>query len=152
MEEKTLALSLRVDGLQRENERLLLRCESLERSVQVLKNEGNWTYSAPDVPRSHWIDQGHDEDYTEEAEWVVQSIKDSAQSLRSTSSSKVTVRGTPQSLALVLSDHILYSHWEQLANAMQLSERITKDELVECPAGRANSSDDRSECATEGHR
>lgn len=36
--------------LQRENEALLLRCESLERSVQVLKNEVNWSYSAPSSP------------------------------------------------------------------------------------------------------
>jgi len=47
LEAKTLALNTRVDGLQRDNEELLLRCESLERSVQVLKREGNWAYSAP---------------------------------------------------------------------------------------------------------
>ena len=44
LDEKTVALTSRVDSLQRENERLRFRCESLERSVQVLKREGNWTY------------------------------------------------------------------------------------------------------------
>ena len=39
MEAKTLALSSRVDGLQRENEGLIRRCESLERSVQVLDDD-----------------------------------------------------------------------------------------------------------------
>ena len=40
VETKTLALASRVDGLQRENEGLLLRCESLERSVQVFEEGG----------------------------------------------------------------------------------------------------------------
>ena len=118
-------LSSRVDHLQRENQGLLLRCESLERSVQVLKREGNWTYSAPDVPRSHWIDQGHDEDYANGADLVVRLMKKSTQDLRSASSSEVVVRGvTTQSP--ILSDEVLCPHWEQLANAMQLSERIRK--------------------------
>jgi len=121
---RILELTSRVDGLQRENEGLLRRCESLERSVQVLKAEGNWTYSAPDVPRSHWIDQGHDEDYADEAEYLLRSIKVSTKGLRSASRSKVTVRGgSPQSPTL--SDDALYPHWEQLSNAIQLSERIT---------------------------
>ena len=83
VDSKILALSTRVDALQRENEGLALRCESLERSVQVLRKEGNWAYSAPDVPRSHWIDQGHDEDYADEAEDLIQSIKEVTEDLRS---------------------------------------------------------------------
>ena len=118
---KTLALTLRVDDLQRENEALLLRCESLERSVQVLKEEGNWTYSAPDVLESHWIEQGHSEAYAFSASSVFRSIKNSAQRLRSAGGGYVDVLGTPQSPA-----HALYPHWKQLANAIQLSERITK--------------------------
>ena len=131
VDSKILALSTRVDALQRENEGLALRCESLERSVQVLRKEGNWTYSAPDVPRSHWIDQGHDEDYAADAEYLVQRIKASTKGLRSAgrapSSAEVFVRGTPQSL--IFSDNVLYPHWEQLANALQLSKRITKLDL-----------------------
>ncbi|EJK75221.1 hypothetical protein THAOC_03064 [Thalassiosira oceanica] len=122
VEAKTLALTSRVDGLQRENGKLLLRCESLERSVQVLKREGNWTYSAPDVPRSHWIDQGHNEDYAEEAENLIQSIKDGTCDLRSA----VDVEANLGCETLVLSDSVLNPHWEQLANAIQLSERISK--------------------------
>ena len=122
VETKTLGLTARVDDLQRENEGLLLRCKSLERSVQVLKKEGGWTYSAPDVPSSHWADQGHDEAYANDADFLVQSIKGSVQGLRSASSSEVDVKGgTPPTL----SDNVLNPHWEQLANAIQLSERIT---------------------------
>ncbi|EJK48587.1 hypothetical protein THAOC_32602 [Thalassiosira oceanica] len=117
---ETLALTSRVDGLQRENEGLLLRCESLERSVQVLKREGNWTYSAPDVPRSHWIDQGHNEEYAEEAENLIQSIEYNTNELRSDDDDGVEISCE----TIISSDRVLNPHWEQLANAIQLSERI----------------------------
>ena len=126
VEAKTLALSTLVDGLQREIEGLALRCESLERSIQVLKKEGNWTYSAPDVPRSHWIDQGHDEDYADEAEDLIQSIKEVTEDLRSDCSEKACVRGSGN-----LSDDALNPHWEQLANAIQLNERVSKLDVVD---------------------
>ena len=112
------ALTSRVDGLQRENQGLLLRCESLERSVQVLKKEGSWTYSAPDVPRSHWAEQGHA--YANDATSLVRSIKTRTQDLRSDSGDEVDV-GT---ITRILPDTALGPHWEQLANAIQLSERI----------------------------
>ncbi|EJK57185.1 hypothetical protein THAOC_22799, partial [Thalassiosira oceanica] len=120
MKAETLALTSRVDGLQRENEGLLRRCESLERSVQVLKREGNWDYSAPDVPRSHWIEQGYDEEDAEEAENLIQSIKENTGGLRSDDGESVNVSCE----IFITSDRVQYPHWEQLANAIQLSERI----------------------------
>ena len=99
-----------------------LRCESLERSVQVLKKEGKWTYSSPDIPTSHWIEQGHDDAYANDATSCVRSIKSITQSLRSDSVDEVTVRGA--SASPILSDNKLNPHWEQLANAMQFSECI----------------------------
>ena len=117
---RILELSSRVDGLQRENEGLLRRCESLERSVQVLKRDGNWTYSVPAVPRSHWIDQGHDEEYADEAESLIQTIEESAQGLRSAYNYEVEVGGRTS----IFCDTALDPHWEQLVNAIQLSERI----------------------------
>ena len=87
-----------------------------------MKKEGHWTYSAPDVPISHWIDQGHDEEYAVEAEYLVQSIKDTTRNLRADDGGKVqVVCGFP-----ILSDNAIDPHWEQLASAMQLSERITE--------------------------
>ena len=126
VERKTLALTLRVDDLQRENEALLLRCESLERSVQVLKEEGNWTYSAPDVLESHWIEQGRDDDYADEAESLIQAIADSTHDLRLSGGEKVAVfgGGTP-----ISSDNVLNPHWDELSNAIQLSERVTTLDL-----------------------
>ena len=125
LDEKTVALTSRVDSLQRENERLCFRCESLERSVQVLKREGNWTYSAPDVPRSHWIEQGHDEEYADDAEELIQSIKQRTEILRSDGDEDVII----SSEALVLSDDALRPHWEQLAKAIQLSESVDRIDL-----------------------
>ncbi|EJK77947.1 hypothetical protein THAOC_00183, partial [Thalassiosira oceanica] len=107
---KTLALTSRVDGLQRENKGLLRRYESLERSVQVLKREGNWTYSAPDVPRSRWIKQGHDEDYAEEADNLIQSIKDNTLGLCS-GGKYIDV----SSAFILSSDRVLNPHLEQRA-------------------------------------
>ncbi|EJK72637.1 hypothetical protein THAOC_05812 [Thalassiosira oceanica] len=83
---ETLALSLRVDGLQRENEGLLLRCESPERSVQVLTREIKWTYLAPDVPRSHWLEQGYDEEDAEEAKNLIQYINENTYGMATVSS------------------------------------------------------------------
>ena len=124
VERKTLALMSRFDGLQHENEGLLRRCESLERSVQVLKNEGNWTYSAPDVPRNHWIEQGHDEVYAYDAEIVIGTIQESTEYLRSNDGDEVEVGGYLQSSA-IFADNVLNPHWDQLANTMQLNESIT---------------------------
>ena len=132
VEAKTLVLTSRVDGLQRENEELLLRCESLERSVQVMKKEGNWTYLAPDVPRSHWIDQGHDEDYVEGAEDLIQSIKYTTHRLRSGDGDGDSDDWLVFDCEIpipILSDTALNPHWEQLANAVQLSERITRIDI-----------------------
>ena len=125
VDEKTLALSTLVDlvdGLQREIEGLALRCESLERSVQVLKKEGNWTYSARDLPRSYWIERGHDEDYAEGAEDLIQSIKEGTEDLRSDGGDEVYVSCD----TFILHDNALNPHWEQLSNAIQLSECINE--------------------------
>ena len=120
--ERIIALTSQVGCLKKENERLHLRCESLERSVQALSGDGNWTYSAPDVPESHWIDQGHNEDYAEEAEILIQSIETTTRGLRS-GEDRVLLHNCNHT---ILSDGAMHPHWEQLANAIQLSKRITK--------------------------
>ena len=121
---KILALTSQVDGLRSENKRLALRCESLEKTIRVLKKK-NWTYSAPDIPWSYWIEQGHDEDYANNADRVVRSMKTSTQALRLTTSFQDVYIGTASAAATpILSDNVLNQRWEQLANAIQLSERI----------------------------
>jgi len=44
-----------VDELKERCDVLESRCGSLERSIQVLRKDVSWSYSAPDIPRSHWI-------------------------------------------------------------------------------------------------
>ncbi|EJK77915.1 hypothetical protein THAOC_00220, partial [Thalassiosira oceanica] len=60
-----------VDELREKCDVLESRCGSLERSIQVLKKDVSWTYSAPDIPRSHWIEQGHDEEYPDNMEDIL---------------------------------------------------------------------------------
>ena len=65
LEEECRSLQLQIYELNTDNARVRkdyrVRCDSLERSIQVLRKGVNWTYSAPDIPRSHWIEQGYDE-------------------------------------------------------------------------------------------
>ncbi|EJK51782.1 hypothetical protein THAOC_29018 [Thalassiosira oceanica] len=116
---KTHELISRVDGLRRDNEELLLRCESLEKTIQVLTEEENWTYSAPNVPRSHWIEQGHDDGYARNADELIQSIKETTEYLRLGGRGEVYIC-CKDIESLILSDTILNPHWEELANALQL--------------------------------
>ena len=39
------------------------KCGSLERGMKILIEEQKWEYSAPDIPRSHWVECGFDEEY-----------------------------------------------------------------------------------------
>ena len=126
VEAKTLALSSRVEGLQRKNKSLLLSCASLESTVQDLQKKGNWEYSAPDVPRSYWVEQGRDEEYADDAALLIKSIEERTRDLRSAGGCddvKADWVGV-ECEDHVLSDNALHPHWEQLANAMQLSQRI----------------------------
>ena len=50
------------------------RCSSLESSVKILKK--HWQYSAPDIPRNHWFEQGWDEDYADAMDNLLTSMKD----------------------------------------------------------------------------
>lgn len=121
LQETIVALTSQVGSLEKENKRLQLRCESLERSVQALRGDGNWTYSAPDVPKSHWIEQGHDEDYAEEADRLIEGIVATTRGLRSGEDSVLL----PNCTHTIFSDGAIHPHWEQLANAIQLSNGIT---------------------------
>ena len=54
--------------------------DSLERSVAILVKEQNYEYSAPDIPRSHWIEAGFDneddnDDYIDKMEEFLSNMK-----------------------------------------------------------------------------
>mmetsp|Transcript_5209 Transcript_5209/g.12091 ORF Transcript_5209/g.12091 Transcript_5209/m.12091 type:complete len:490 (-) Transcript_5209:40-1509(-) len=124
---KTLALTSRNYDLQRENESLRLRCESLERSIRILKKEGNWTYRSPNVWLSWFGEQGHEEGHVFGVRRLIQSIEATTKDLRASRSAKVDVGGEEGSL--ILSNDVMDPHWEQLANAMLLSKRIKRMNL-----------------------
>ena len=76
MKAHLMRMENRVDELDSKCKSLEVRCESLERSVQILKKDTKWEYSAPSIPRSHWmIDRGFDEDYIREMENFLRRIK-----------------------------------------------------------------------------
>ena len=111
------------ESLERKCGVLEARCDSLERSIQVLKKDVDWTYSAPGIPRSHWIEQGHGEDYAGKMEQLLCSIKENAEGMRKGDHHNCNclykVGGQTTS-----HDDALLPHFEELADAIQVSSGI----------------------------
>ncbi|EJK62538.1 hypothetical protein THAOC_16848 [Thalassiosira oceanica] len=117
-----------VNELREKCEVLEARCSSLERSIQVLRKDVNWTYSAPDIPRSHWIEQGHDEEYADNMEDNIGRIKQDAMRIRN--GVYIYCRCLDYEGQLTIShDDALLPHFKELADAIQLRnhalERLT---------------------------
>ena len=102
------------------------KCESLERSMQILtkdvKWKCGWKYSARDIPASHWIDRGFDEDYIEGMERFLWRIKDYTCELRSGACGESICLGgfDGGDDTVLLHDDALLPHWQEFANALQL--------------------------------
>ena len=58
------------------------RCDSLVRGMKILSKESTWEYSAPSIPRSHWIERGFNLEYTEAMESLLLAIKVTCSTLR----------------------------------------------------------------------
>ncbi|EJK45341.1 hypothetical protein THAOC_36048 [Thalassiosira oceanica] len=107
------------------------RCGSLERSIQVLKKDVSWTYTAPDIPRSHWIEQGHDEEYAGNMEGCLRRIKEDVEDIRKGGNIDCTCLDFYGQME-VLHDDALLPHFKELADAIQLSngiQRINIDDI-----------------------
>ncbi|EJK58762.1 hypothetical protein THAOC_21089 [Thalassiosira oceanica] len=119
LEEANAALKTQVEDLKLETEDLRRRCAVNIRSIQVLKKDVKWTYSAPSIPRSHWQNQGHDDRYIAEMTKILKQIKKITEKLRTG-----TVNGLPKidlKPAVPLAhDDILLPHWSELSDAIQL--------------------------------
>ena len=76
------ALTKQVDELKLETEDLRRRYAVNARTIQILKKDVQWTYSAPDIPRRHWLDQGHGDQYISEMTKLVNDIKTGTETLR----------------------------------------------------------------------
>ncbi|EJK67359.1 hypothetical protein THAOC_11618 [Thalassiosira oceanica] len=116
---------------------LEVRCSSLERSIQLLKRDVDWTYSAPDVPRSHWIEQGHDEEYAANVEGCLERIKGDVGDIRDGDEYYYCgCLGYEDQLA-IMHDDALLPHFKELTDAIQLSNRIGQidiDNMEMCPS------------------
>ncbi|EJK54209.1 hypothetical protein THAOC_26220, partial [Thalassiosira oceanica] len=114
------ALKKQVEGVKLETKDLRRRCAVNARSVQVLKKDVKWTYSAPDIPRSHWQSQGHGDQYIAEMTKLVKLIKKITEKLRNgTANDPFTPKIYLKSDVSLAHDDILLPHWS-LSDAIQL--------------------------------
>ncbi|EJK54028.1 hypothetical protein THAOC_26423 [Thalassiosira oceanica] len=131
------------------------RCGSLERSVQVLRKDVSWSYSAPSIPRSHWIGQGRDDEYADNMEWCLGRIKGDVKRIRNGEDEDFYCSCLDNE-DTILHDDALLPHFKELADAIQLSDGIEKIDInyielhssalgILCPAmeGRVKSIDMR---------
>ncbi|EJK45289.1 hypothetical protein THAOC_36100, partial [Thalassiosira oceanica] len=125
LEERCKALDRKSESLKRSCDKLEVRCISMERSIQVLKKDVNWSYSAPYVPRDYWIEQGHDEEYTNNVDWCIERIKENAQAIRRSKSQNFCCSCLDYGDQLtILHDDALLPHFKELADAIQVSNGI----------------------------
>ena len=127
LEERCEGLGRKSESLERKCGELEVRCSSLERSIQVLKKDVSRRYSAPDIPRSHWIERGHDEDYADIMEYCLRQIKKDAEAIRTEGNEGngyyCGCLDYEDQLA-ILHDDALLPHFQELADAIQLSSGI----------------------------
>ena len=126
LEEECRSLQLQIHELNTDNARVRedyrARCDFMERSIQVLKKDVNWTYSAPDIPRSHWIEQGYDEEYADNMEQFLSDVKRDVEHIRNgTSSILCTCLGYNERDSSISHDDALLLHFQELADAIQVS-------------------------------
>ncbi|EJK76031.1 hypothetical protein THAOC_02226, partial [Thalassiosira oceanica] len=114
-----------VNGLRKKCEVLESRCGSLERSIQVLRKDVSWSYSVPDIPRRHWIEQGHDEEYADYVEGCLRYIKEKVEYIRSGDEGDCNCLDYCDQME-VLHDDALLPHFKELADAIQLSDGIRR--------------------------
>ena len=113
--------------LENQVHRLTDKCRSLERTVKLLttpKNE-KWEYKVPVIPSRHWIDVGisdeeTDEDYCERVKPLLDTMKEKTCGLRGGIYIRGICLGNKDGM-MIFHDDILLPHWNQLADALQLS-------------------------------
>ena len=140
LERKCQSLAAGLANSREKCKSLEARCESLERSMQILAKDTKWEYSAPVIPASHWIDRGFDEIYIERMELLfLRTIKVYTCELRRGACSE-DIRLGGRSGAndpVLLHDDALLPHWREFANALHYA-RIVKL-LFDLPSTACNS-------------
>ncbi|EJK74857.1 hypothetical protein THAOC_03441 [Thalassiosira oceanica] len=124
LEDRCKALDRKSESLEQSRDKLEVRCSSLERSIQVLKKDVSWTYSAPYIPRSHWIKQGYDEEYAANVEGCLRRIKGNVKRIRNGDEDYCCLCLDYEGQLTILHDDALLPHFKELADAIQLSDGI----------------------------
>jgi len=96
------------------------RCDSLQRSVQILSKESKWEYSVPDLPERYW--SNFDEEYLEEMIYpFLDAIKSYTHQLRSGKLDHIHLSfGDEDDDTVLHHDDALLPRWREFANAIQL--------------------------------
>jgi len=120
METRYTSLQNSMDGMKDKCKYLENRCDSLQRSVQILSKESKWEWSVPPIPlASHWHE--FDEEYLELIDMFLDAIKSYTCQLRSGKCTDISLRfGNVSDDTLLQHDDILLPRWRELANALQL--------------------------------
>jgi len=105
-------------ALKNQVEDLKLETRDLRRQIQVLKKDVKWKYSAPYIPRSHWIDQGHDDQYIAEMIKLLKQIRKVTKQLRNGEQISVIISADVD--VPLTHDDALLPHWSELSDAMQI--------------------------------
>ncbi|EJK54793.1 hypothetical protein THAOC_25549 [Thalassiosira oceanica] len=121
LEDRCKALDRKSESLERACDELEVRCSSLERSIQVLRKDVDWTYSAPDILRSHWIEQGHGEEYADNVGECLERIKRDVKYIRDGGEDYNCGCLDYEDQLTILHDDALLPHFKELADAIQLS-------------------------------
>ena len=127
VDEETSSLKSAVEALQAESRDLRqkydeakLLCEALEQAVQVLKNDVNWAYSAPVIPRSHWVERGHNENDVGQIMGWVNSMTYRTKRLRDGNESDISCHCDYFNDSELLHDVSFLPHWQEFADAISL--------------------------------
>ena len=113
----------RMDELEQKCSILEEKCDYFERGMKILIKENKWEYSAPSIPYRHWIDLGFGEDYIEDMESLLSTIKSRCSALRKGEGNigDSTVHLESPSGTLLRYDDALLPHWKEFATALQLN-------------------------------
>ena len=109
-----------MDVLEKKCTNLDTRCDSLQRSMQILSKESTWNWSVPSIPLSHW--RGFTEDHVDNMQIFLDDIKGYTCALRRGEKVGDSTVYLGSGGDVLQQDDALLPHWKELANALQLHE------------------------------
>ncbi|EJK44939.1 hypothetical protein THAOC_36483, partial [Thalassiosira oceanica] len=122
-------LNAKVDALQAKNESQLREIRDLTSALQ-------WAYAVDGIPRRHWLEQGHSEDYADAMENLLNSMKQNIETLRlggdcETIAIDFDLRSEDENWIRADHDELLLPYWKELAAALRhWSEYHAKGECL----------------------